>query len=114
MPPFSVRPAPGRRRGLFANCQDRVGPGFSDQELQGGGEKPVIVTDASREEERYTRSRTLRPVTVNCFICDSPDLAAMQPEIGEFTHAQVIQFADGSPVQPIICEPSHCRVEPRA
>jgi len=38
VPPFSVRPAPGRRRGLFANCQDLVGPAF-----------PI---KGSREEER--------------------------------------------------------------
>ena len=52
MPPFSARPAPGRRRGAFRKLSGPVWPRFTDQGLQGGGEKPLTVTDAPREEEK--------------------------------------------------------------
>ena len=56
----------------------------------------------------------LRPPAVNCFMCDPFYLAAMQPEIGQFTRAQVRQLPDGSAVEAMILKAPHCRVEPRA
>ena len=112
MPPFSVRPAPGRRRGAFRKLSGPVWPRFTDQGPQGGGEKPLTVTDAPREEEKMHPISLLRPLAVNCFMCDPSDLAAMQPEIRKFMPVQLRQFADRTSVHAIPCK-TPCRIAQR-
>lgn len=56
----------------------------------------------------------LRPLTVNCFICDPPDLAAMHAEIRQFARTEIRQLADRTAVSAIVCNPPHGRVDRRA
>lgn len=44
----------------------------------------------------------LRSLTVNCFMRDPLDFTAVKPEIREFPTAQISEFADQTPVHPMI------------